>query len=58
VLALMAEGRSNQAIAENLVVTEHAVEKHVTMIFDELGLMPAAEDHRRVRAVLTVLRCQ
>jgi hypothetical protein len=39
-------------------VTEHAVEKHVTMIFDKLGLMPAAEDHRRVPAVLTVVRCQ
>jgi DNA-binding NarL/FixJ family response regulator len=56
VLALMAEGRSNQAIAEKLVVTERAVEKHVTRIFDKLGLMPAAEDHRRVRAVLTFLR--
>jgi DNA-binding NarL/FixJ family response regulator len=56
VLALMAEGRSNQAIAEKLVVTERAVEKHVTRIFDKLGLTPAAEDHRRVRAVLTFLR--
>ena len=56
VLALMAEGRSNQAIAEQLGVTERAVEKHVTRIFDKLGLMPAAEDHRRVRAVLTFLR--
>jgi DNA-binding NarL/FixJ family response regulator len=56
VLALMAEGRSNHAIAEKLVVTERAVEKHVTRIFDKLGLMPAAEDHRRVRAVLTFLR--
>ena len=42
VLALMAEGRSNQAIARRLVVTERAVEKHVTSIFDKLGLMPAA----------------
>jgi DNA-binding NarL/FixJ family response regulator len=58
VLALMAEGRSNQAIAEKLVVTERAVEKHVTRIFDKLGLMPAPEDHRRVRAVLTFLRRQ
>jgi DNA-binding NarL/FixJ family response regulator len=58
VLALMAEGRSNQAIAEKLVVTERAVEKHVTRIFDKFGLMPAAEDHRRVRAVLTFLRRQ
>ena len=56
VLALMAEGRSNQAIAEKLAVTERAVEKHVTRIFDKLGLTPAAEDHRRVRAVLTFLR--
>jgi DNA-binding NarL/FixJ family response regulator len=58
VLTLMAEGRSNQAIADNLVVSERAVEKHVTRIFDKLGLMPAAEDHRRVRAVLTFLRRQ
>jgi DNA-binding NarL/FixJ family response regulator len=58
VLTLMAEGRSNQAIAEKLVVSERAVEKHVTRIFDKLGLMPAAEDHRRVRAVLTFLRRQ
>ena len=56
VLALMAEGRSNQALAEKLAVTKRAVEKHVTRIFDKLGLMPAAEDHRRVRAVLTFLR--
>jgi DNA-binding NarL/FixJ family response regulator len=56
VLALMAEGRSNQAIAEKLAVTERAVEKHVTRIFDKLGLTPTAEDHRRVRAVLTYLR--
>jgi DNA-binding NarL/FixJ family response regulator len=58
VLALMAEGRSNQAIAEELVVSERAVEKHVTRIFDKLDLMPAPEDHRRVRAVLTFLRRQ
>jgi DNA-binding NarL/FixJ family response regulator len=56
VLALMAEGRSNQAIAEQLGVTGRAVEKHVTRIFDKLGLTPTAEDHRRVRAVLTFLR--
>jgi DNA-binding NarL/FixJ family response regulator len=56
VLGLMAEGRSNQAIAEQLVVTERAVEKHVTSIFGKLGLTPAAEDHRRVLAVLTFLR--
>jgi DNA-binding NarL/FixJ family response regulator len=58
VLELMAEGRSNHAIARQLVVTERAVEKHVTSIFGKLGLMPAADDHRRVLAVLTFLRCQ
>jgi DNA-binding NarL/FixJ family response regulator len=58
VLALMAEGRSNQAIARRLVVSERAVEKHVTSIFDKLGLMPAEEDHRRVLAVLSFLRSQ
>jgi DNA-binding NarL/FixJ family response regulator len=56
VLALMAEGRSNTAIAEQMVVTERAVEKHVTSIFGKLGLVPASEDHRRVLAVLTFLR--
>ncbi len=56
VLGLMAEGRSNLAIAEQLVVTERAVEKHVTSIFGKLGLPPAAENHRRVLAVLTFLR--
>jgi DNA-binding NarL/FixJ family response regulator len=56
VLELMAEGRSNGAIAERLVITERAVEKHVTSIFGKLGLTPAAEDHRRVLAVLTYLR--
>jgi DNA-binding NarL/FixJ family response regulator len=56
VLALMAEGRSNRAIAEELVVTERAVEKHVTSIFSKLDLSPAPEDHRRVLAVLTFLR--
>ena len=55
VLGLMAEGRSNQAIAEALVITERAVEKHVTSIFGKLGLSPAAEDHRRGLAVLTYL---
>jgi DNA-binding NarL/FixJ family response regulator len=58
VLALMAEGRSNQAIARRLVVTERAVEHHVTSIFDKLGLMPTRDDHRRVLAVLTFLRTQ
>jgi DNA-binding NarL/FixJ family response regulator len=56
VLGLMAEGRSNHAIADALVVTERAVEKHVTSIFSKLNLPPTAEDHRRVLAVLTYLR--
>jgi DNA-binding NarL/FixJ family response regulator len=56
VLGLMAEGRSNNAIAEHMVVTERAVEKHVTSIFSKLGLTPAPEDHRRVLAVLAFLR--
>jgi DNA-binding NarL/FixJ family response regulator len=56
VLGLMAEGRSNNAIAADLVVTERAVEKHVTSIFGKLGLTPASEDHRRVLAVLTYLK--
>jgi DNA-binding NarL/FixJ family response regulator len=56
VLEFMAEGRSNHAIAELMVVTERAVEKHVTSIFGKLGLAPAPEDHRRVLAVLAFLR--
>jgi DNA-binding NarL/FixJ family response regulator len=56
VLGLMAEGASNQAIADRLVVTERAVEKHVTSIFSKLGLPPSPEAHRRVLAVLTYLR--
>ena len=52
----MAEGRSNGAIAEELVVTERAVEKHVTSIFGKLGLTTSSQDHRRVLAVLTYLR--
>jgi DNA-binding NarL/FixJ family response regulator len=56
VLELMAEGRSNHAIAEQMVVTERAVEKHVTSIFGKLKLPPTAEDHRRVLAVLRYLR--
>ena len=56
VLALMAEGRSNQAIAETQVVTERAVEKHVTSIFGKLDLPPTGETHRRVLAVLAYLR--
>jgi DNA-binding NarL/FixJ family response regulator len=56
VLELMAQGRSNQGIAEQLVVTERAVEKHVTSIFGKLQLPTEAADHRRVLAVLTFLR--
>jgi DNA-binding NarL/FixJ family response regulator len=56
VLALMAEGRSNAAIAAELVVTDGAVEKHVSNIFAKLGLPATASDHRRVLAVLTYLR--
>lgn len=55
VLGLMAEGRSNAAIAEQLVVTERAVEKHVTSIFGKLELSASGEDHRRVLAVLKFL---
>jgi DNA-binding NarL/FixJ family response regulator len=55
VLGLMAEGRSNSGIAEQLVVTERAVEKHVTSIFSKLRLPAASEDHRRVLAVLAYL---
>jgi DNA-binding NarL/FixJ family response regulator len=55
VLKLMAEGRSNGAIAASLVVTEGAVEKHVSSIFTKLGLAPAEGDHRRVLAVLSYL---
>ncbi len=56
VMALMAEGRSNGGIAAELTVTVPAVERHVTNIFDKLGLRQAAEDHRRVLAVLQYLR--
>ena len=56
VLGLMAEGRSNSGIAEQLVVTDRAVEKHVTSIFSKLRLPAASEDHRRVLAVLAFLR--
>jgi len=58
VLGLMAEGRSNFAMADALVVSERAVEKHVTAIFSKLGLPPAVEDHRRVLAVLAFLRSE
>ena len=56
VLALMAEGRSNRAIAERLFITDRTVEKHVNNIFDKLLLPPSADDHRRVLAVLAFLR--
>ena len=52
----MAEGRSNQAIAEQLFITLRAVEKHVTSIFQKLRLPADAADHRRVLAALTYLR--
>ncbi|MGH3934965.1 MAG: response regulator transcription factor [Pseudonocardiaceae bacterium] len=55
VLALMAEGRTNTAIGRALVVTQGAVEKHISSIFSKLGLPPSADDHRRVIAVLTWL---
>ncbi len=56
VLALMAEGRSNTAIATTLFVSEKAVAKHISSIFTKLDLPLAPDDHRRVRAVLTWLR--
>jgi DNA-binding NarL/FixJ family response regulator len=56
VLALMAEGSSNQAIADKLVISLRAVEKHVTSIFGALGLPSTGLEHRRVLAVLTYLR--
>ena len=56
VLGLMAEGRSNVAIADHLGLTEKTVEGNVRIILSKLGLEPAVEDHRRVLAVLTYLR--
>jgi DNA-binding NarL/FixJ family response regulator len=56
VLAAMAEGKSNLGIAEELVVTENAVEKHVGNIFSKLGLTPTNLEHRRVLAVLVYMR--
>jgi DNA-binding NarL/FixJ family response regulator len=56
VLAAMAEGKSNRGIAQDLVIGQAAVEKHVTNIFNKLGLDPGETEHRRVLAVLTYLR--
>jgi DNA-binding NarL/FixJ family response regulator len=56
VLELVAEGRTNKAIADRLAVTQRAVTKHVTSIFSKLGLPPGEDDHRRILAVLTFLR--
>ncbi|MCG5213590.1 response regulator transcription factor [Streptosporangium sp. KLBMP 9127] len=58
VLALMAEGRSNNAIAERLYLGRKTVETHVNAIFTKLGLDPASDDNRRVLAVLTWLRAE
>lgn len=55
VLALMAEGSSNAAIARQLFITEKAVARHINAIFQTLGLPPATDEHRRVRAVLSYL---
>jgi DNA-binding NarL/FixJ family response regulator len=55
VLGLMAEGRSNAAIASNMVITEKAVSKHTNSIFSRLGLPPSEDDNRRVLAVLAYL---
>jgi len=58
VLALMAEGRSNKAIADRLFVSEYTVQKHVGNIFDTLRLPPSPDDHRRVLAVVAYLNAQ
>ena len=58
VLALMAEGRSNAGIAKSLVVSDGAVEKHISSIFLKLGLAPTDSEHRRVLAVLSYLRSE
>jgi DNA-binding NarL/FixJ family response regulator len=58
VLALIAEGRSNHAIAEQLFVTEHTIEKHVKNILGTLHLPQSPDDHRRVLAVITYLNSQ
>jgi len=56
VLSLMAEGRSNAAIADGLVISQGAVEKHISNVFAKLDLAPSDDDHRRVLAVVTYLR--
>jgi DNA-binding NarL/FixJ family response regulator len=56
VLALMAEGYSNRAIAETIFVSERAVERHVTSIFSKLELEATGQEHRRVLAVLRYLQ--
>ena len=56
ILALMAEGRSNQAISDRLFLSPKTVETHVGSIFTKLGLLPDADDHRRVLAVVAFLR--
>ena len=56
VLELLAEGRSNGGIAERLGISERGVQKHITSIFEKLGLTAAPDDHRRVLATLTFLR--
>ena len=58
VLAAMAEGRSNPAIADGLGITEHAVQRHIGRLFEKLGLPAGAEGHRRVLAVLAYIRAQ
>ena len=58
VLALMAEGRTNVAVARLLVVTQGAVEKHISSILTKLDLPPSDDDHRRVLAVLAWLRAE